>query len=641
MGHTRDQITGSAERIAGLYTGRDPGGTYVGGGEPPMKGVPLGDWISETRTRGYGVAETGVNLFLSRHQQVFIASDPGRPNWTILSLNAQAMKQAEDQEKLSDAIANGSGLDAAVSRSAFLAPLQTHVGTKLVKNPRSRGDHDKVSWEVIEADYCGTEPFSARFTWHSRIEQWGAIPAAWKKELKLPPGEAPKPWEACGVVEVYDTGFALEDGDAERKDCRVHVFLQPKGKFYKTTASRRAEVGDYCITHDLPCSPLFVDSNLEPAPNEAVAPAEAAAWVPILNMIANTVNQIDRQVRNTDRFILYDQNAVDKATLTKMLQSAATSAESWLPVTVNEQALARGISHTARPLERDSVLGELIEALSTHMALLDDVTGVGPQDRGMSINPSKTATESGVLSAAASRRHAARLRKLARRWEAMLRIVFYFQREFYGEYMKIPGDGVLNTIRVPDAAEASFSFVVSLDEMENLSRRGRLESAMMVHTVLTNHSRTFPNGEPRVVRESLRQLLQKAGWKEADLFFDIPVVDVDPKDRYITALRSGKSIVVREDDNHESYLAYYGAKSAELAGGAQDDAGALGLLQEAIAKHQVYLRQRASAGIGSRGGGNTSTVPGVSAQGDVDNQISAAVNAGQPPQLNPQQLGYT
>lgn len=631
MGKVQEYVTSNQARLADIYVGRDPGGTLL----IPPQGIPQDVWLDATRAQSWSAPDTGVNLLLSRLLQIYVASTPGRPTFSIVPKNGAAARLAEHQDELTDIWVEGSRMEDAVKRVAWLLPIQNHVGVRLCENYRARDAYEKIKWEVVEAVDCGIEPFSRRFSWHGRVCQWGDLDEGLQKmaaELRPVGQELPNPWDPVALTEVFDSAFALEEGDATRKKPRVHVFVNFAGKFYRDSRSKRPNIGDYVGTYDLRACPLHIISNLQPAPHEDIAPAEAVAWIPTLNMIQNLVVQIERESSATNNMVLYD---ADRIAPDKMRKAWAENAGRVVLIPVSGASDTRGISHTMRPVERNTILGELITSLQTMLGLLDDVTGVGPQDRGLSINPSKSATEASVLSASSSRRTQGRLRVLTSLWETMAMTVFEYQQDYFGKVVESPGNGIVRKLPVPSPEQARFEFKVALDEMENLSRRGRLDTQMMMHTVLTRDAATFAQGVPKLVRESERRLLKAAGWTDIDNYLDRPVIEGGPEDRYIAALENGRDIPVFEDDDHALYISYYG-KLLERAVTTGDDGVPVDALQQALSRHQVYLRQRDAAAINQAS--NPAPVPGMSGQGEVDNAMRQQLAAGLPPQMTPQML---
>lgn len=636
MGHVQDYVTGSARRLSDLYTGRTKGGTLlITPPTLPMDGIPIQQLARELETGGYSTGTTVLNLLTSRLVQIYVAQTPGRPTLNVVPKNGAAARLAEQQDELVDFWVEGSRMEEAVRRAAWLDPLQCHVGVRLCKNPRARGPYDMVEWKVIEADDCGYEPFSRRFKWHARRVQWGSLDKDMQERiLDAHPGmhETPKPWSAVALTEVFDEALALEENDSKRKGCRVHVFANLAGKFYKDKRYKKPDIGTYIVTYDVRRCPLIVTSNMPTAPDEDVAPVEAAQWVGLLDAISDAAEQLRRETNSTNNVVLYDTAAFDPQQIEKFAVSP-TGHQVLLGVATNGEP--KGVSDRMRPVERNSIISELITSVQTYLALLDDITGVGPQDRGISVNPSKSATEAATLSASSSRRTAARLNHQANRWEEMARIMFDYQREFFGDTVETPGNGIVRVLPVPSPEQAHYEFKVALDEMENLSRRGRLDTHMMMHTVLTRDAATFVQGVPKLVRESQRRLLKSAGWTDIDLYLDRPVIEGGPEDRYIAALETGKDIPVYEDDDHALFISYYG-KIMERAVASGQDGVPTPALQQALQRHQTLLRARDAAAINNAA--NPSPVPGMSGQGEVDNAMRQQLQLGLPPQMSPQML---
>lgn len=628
----RDYVTDDQERLAEIYAGRDGGGVLFFA-QPPEGGVPVDQWVNELKSGAVNTGSMTANLLTSRLVQIFVSSTPGRPQFVVEPRTPGALMAAETQECVSDVTLSGSRLDDAVRRAAWLDPIQNYVGVRLCMNPHSRDATDKVKWEVIEAKECGYEPYSRRFTWHARVAQWGSLDDALRKAIlkNVEHDEEPNPWDPVALTEVFDERFALENGDEARKGCRVHVFANLRGKFYKDPRQVKPNLGDYVITYDVVQSPLVIEANMEPGPLEDVAPVEAVNWMGLLNAITDCVEQIRREVAATNNINVYDADNIQQELLKKVMM-APPGTQVFLPVT-GVGSMPQGINSRLRPIERNSILGELITSLQSFLALLDDATGVGPQDRGVSINPSKSATEAATLSASSSRRTAARLRTQMRRWERCLRVLFEWQREIYGEYLEVPIEGVIRKYRVPDPSTTRYAFTVALDEMENLSRRGRIDTQMMAHQLIVNHAVAFAQiGESILAAESMRRSLKALGWKDADAYTTARRVLGSPEDRYTKMLETGRDFPVDENDDPTRFIAFLGAKLQEAVATGNENIP-VDRLEPAIQRYQVMLRQKEAAQVTA---GRSNVVPGVNAQGEMDNQISQQMQMGLPPQMSPQ-----
>jgi hypothetical protein len=96
-----------------------------------------------------------------------------------------------------------------------------------------------------------------------------------------------------------------------------------------------------------------------------------------------------------------------------------------------------------RPVERSSALGELMQALQTHMMLLDEVVGASRMNMGLPQGPRKSAAEASILAQAGSRRSRDRLSVMADLFSASATAAFAFQRSAYGKVVKFPTKSAL------------------------------------------------------------------------------------------------------------------------------------------------------------------------------------------------------
>ena len=138
-----------------------------------------------------------------------------------------------------------------------------------------------------------------------------------------------------------------------------------------------------------------------------------------------------------------------------------------------------------------------------------------------------------------------------------------------------------------------------------------------------------------MVRESLRRMGKAMGIEDVDIFLDAPVIEAGPEERYIAHLQTGEPIPVDADDQHELYVSYYDKMVARAVGNNLPDAS-VGALRRAIDEHNMHIQRAAQANMQQQ---NLAPVPGVSAQGQVDNQVAAAMQAGMAPPATPQSLG--
>lgn len=242
-----------------------------------------------------------------------------------------------------------------------------------------------------------------------------------------------------------------------------------------------------------------------------------------------------------------------------------------------------------------------------------------------------------MLSASSSRRTAARLATQDRRWSRAFAVLFEYQREYYGRTLEVPLGDVVRTYEVPDPSTCRFAFSVGLDEMQNLSRRGRLDVDMMALTTLVRNEATFPQGKPKIIREAERKMLRSLGWKDHRAWAVDPYTNDSPQDRLMEHMTNGgRDLPVSESDEHTVFIGYYGRKLEEWAASGAVDAP-VAAVQQAIQKHKVFLRQREAMMVQQTG--NPSPIPGMSAQGEMDNNLSAQLDAGLSPLMSPQVLG--
>ena len=218
----------------------------------------------------------------------------------------------------------------------------------------------------------------------------------------------------------------------------------------------------------------------------------------------------------------------------------------------------------------------------------------------------------------------------------MARVHQAYQPLIYGDRLEIPlPTGLSRIIPVPDPVASKFTFRVDATDIGHLSRRGELDTYFNWLTTLTNVYGTFQGAMPRMIRESLRRMGKAMGIEDVDIFLDAPVIEVGPEERYIEHLQTGAPIPVDTDDQHELYISYYDKMVARAVANFLPEAS-VGALRRAIDEHNMHLQRASLANMQQQ---NQAPVPGVSAQGQVDNQIAAAMQAGMAPPATPQTLG--
>jgi len=623
----QEPLEGTERLIRDIYTGRDPlGGAarlFLGD-----QGIPLNQLPDPLSTQTWRPPETTANLFLSRIRQIVTALTPGTPSLQAKARVPGASHLADDQNKISAWAADHGKLEAAIRRCAFLGLLSPYFGCKLAIQP-DEPVHKRVKFLPIEPGACGYEPFGRRFSWHTYEQQWSDLPKEWRP--KLPKAEQPKAWEPVQVTEVYHEKFG--SGPRIPGACPMSIFVQIAPLSDNAGRERKdaKHLGEYTYTTDLPTCPLALANFLDPAPKEDVPPAEVLSWVPLMRMIVQTLVQINREISTINKEILFDKEAISEDIIS-LIQDAPPGSKVYIPVDVDDAA--RGVNATMRPVEQNAVLNEYLAALQTYLALFDDVTGVGPIDRGVAANPRKSATEASSIVAASNRRNRDRLEVMANLWGDLARIHHRYQREIYGETVEIPlGNGLTHTINVPDPIAAEFAFWVDPVDLGHLSKRGEVDTYFNWLTTVTNVFSTFQGSLPRMVRESLRKMGNAMGVEDVDIFLDAPTIEQGPEDRYIEHLQTGLPIAVAAEDEHQLYVSYYN-RIGENAVDKGYGGASVGELRRAIDQHNIFIKQQSASGAS-----NQAPVPGVNASGDVDNQIQAALAAGLAPPATAQTLG--
>ena len=593
--------------------------------------------MNPTEVGSWRPPETTANLFLSRLRQIVTSLTPGVPSFLVKARIAGAAHLAEKQNTITRFMTDHGQLREAMRKAAFIGMLSPYFGVKIATNKDEEIPYFRYKYLALEPRDCGYEPFHRRFVWHSYDKQFGDLPPAWRPDYGA--GEKPNDWDIVRVTEVYHEGFRFGADDKKLGRCPMSIFVYRDQQHDTGTGIELRQsqdtLGDYVTTEALPASPVVIDSFLDSAPNEDVPPSEVLSWIPLMRMIVQTLVQITREITTVNKTILFDKNAIGDAAI-QAIRDVAPGGTVFVGVDADDTT--RGVNATMRPVEHSPILNEYLAALSTYMRLFDDVTGVSPADRGVPVNPRKSATEAAAITDAANRRNQDRLEVMALMWTRVAQATFKFQRDVLGKRVDIPLDnGIINSIAVPDPMTACFSFDVDPVELGHMAQRGEINTLMSWLTVTTQTQQTFAQGMPRMTREALRRLGLAMGIDDVNLFLDAPAIEMGPEDRYIEHLQTQRPIAVAEEDQHDLYIAYY---SKVLEKGLAQGLSTLSLaeLQNAIATHALYAQRRAEATAATQAG---EVVPGMGREpGMADNNIQAALAAGQVPQAVPQQAGY-
>ena len=621
MKDVRPNITANQEIIADLYTGRDPGGVEH---TLPSEGVPwneMPDLTGGTHT----APDTTANLFLSRLRQIVVSTTPGRPNFEISPLVPGAVHLTETQQTLTDVLLRQTNIQEVFERAAFLGPTQNYFGIKLLPDPNNADVLERLQFEAIESEFCGYEPHQRRFSWHTYNKQWGDLPKSQRPTIK-PGMRKMNDWDMVSVTEVFHEGLSM----GKQYKYPMSSFVNLEGKIWERRR-KTPRLGDYVGTEGLPAPVLIIDRYLDPAPREDVPPAEVSSWVPLMRQIVQVLVQIVREINSTNSEILYDADAIPMDIIDHV-RRVQGGKKVYIPVNVNDAQ--RGVNSTMRPVERNTPLGDYIATLRMLLGLFDDVTGVGPLDRGAPTNPEKSATEAAQLAGAADRRNQDRMRVLARMWGKVAELLFDWQETLYGSTLEVPTAlGITRNYNIPSAETARFAFQVDVAELSNKSRAQQMNTLMTAHTLLVNDAANLqdPNAL-RMVGESRRRLLKALGWIDVDLYDTSIMGETGPLERYTEMLETGNTIPVYADDNHEAYIAAY-LRIAERALATQNPDVPIAMLQLAVEEHQNYLQEQQ---MQVSPAGPQSPVPGVNAMGQADNQVAAQMAAGMTPEQTPQ-----
>lgn len=627
----RAPIESQERLINDLYTGRDYNRGYA------LSNGSFANLLATYPNRvvdgSWEPPEMGINLLLSRLQQILSALVPSKPTFHVKPRIARAVHEADAQNKISQFATDHGRLRDAVKRAAFQGMMAPYFCVKLDVNKAPRGDWEAFKYSALEARDCGYEPRRRRFAWHTQVVQFGDLSPELQAAVKDP---KPQDWDLVRYTEVYHEGFRHGHKDAkDPKTCPVSYYLAPQPTEEDFLQAETIEepglrdFGHYVYTENVPACPLVFGQFNEPAPGEDVPPAEVVSWLPHIRKIVQDLHQIHREVRSLNTIHLIRKGSVPEGLLDELTNRGIPSEILYVEVDVDDSE--NGVNATWRPVEQSDNLASLLTVLQTDLQVFDDMIGLSPMERGIAQNPRKSATEAQSITAAASRRTRERLEVIARALADLLQVQFFYQRSVYGKSIEIPGSGGLEVrLDVPDPTQAQFAFEVDPVELGHLSKQGDAEALFNSLTVVSNTLAMFQGALPKPVRELLRQVLTAQGTPDADALIDRPVLDSTPNDRFMELLLNGTPIPVSEGDDHQAFVAYYTAQMGKTR-----LSPASAELERAIAQHNVYIRRQASQRINAQAQQNP--VPGTTELG-TDNIIQAAIDAGEPPPF-PQSQG--
>lgn len=634
---TSETIQPWISKFSDMYAGRDPS---TGGNMAPLV-ISMNTDKIELDLSGLGmdfsagagddsnirVPKSAANLILSRLRQRVTATTPGVPRLQTTPLLDGAVRLAEAQQDLLDAIIPETNLESAMERGAFLLPTQSYFGLRLLLNPDAAVPAHRVGFEVVECSHCGYEPHLRRFTWHTSLVQFGALDDELKElaTQDIEPEDVPDDWALVGVTEIYHPALQFSSNKHEGREVPTSIFIELNGGIWQKRRKTPC-LGVYTTTRILPAPVMVLASGLDAAPDEDIPMPEVISWLPLMRSIGIVLDMLMNEVQNTNNTVLYDRQALGKSI--RGVLNARPGQQVFLPVDVDDGD-TRGVNATMRPVERNSILPDLISTLNILLALFDDVSGVGPLDRGAAVNPEKSATEASALVQAAGRRNTDAIRVQARLWSQAGMLLMLHQRDLFGETISVPqSGGLIKKLNVPDPDAAPMNVRVDPVAFENQGRQGKLDTEMLVLTTLSNVAANFQNPNAmRMVNEVMRRFLKAAGWKDADDYMESAD---NPISRWVDFLETGKEIPVHDDDNHAAFITgYQRIIDRAIADGGRDID--VGVVRAALEQHQLRHAE-------SQNATRLAPVPGVSPEGNFDNQIAAAAASGAVPALTRQVL---
>jgi hypothetical protein len=623
------------EEITNIYSSRDAsGGTVWIQDNIPDQGIAINEMPEAVRVGKWAVPETTANLFLSRLRTITTALVPGTPTLEVKARIPQAVYAAEDQNNISEWACDHGGLEAAMRRCAFYGMISPHFAVKFVPHEDEKDVWKKATFEAVNPALCGNEPFGERFSWHTYEADWGSLPESWREAVPFESGAEPyRPWMRVQVCEVYHEGFKYGADFSKEEGCPMSIWISTQSMRTQAGNFRKNfELGNYIGTEVLPSCPLVIRSFLEPAPGEAVPPAECVSWLPLMRMIVSTLNQIDHEIRTTNNLTLYDREAIREEAMAKVSQAKRGTR---LYVGVDVDNAERGVNATMRPVELNPAINLYLSALQTYIGLFDDITGAGPMERGMPQNPEKSATEAAAITQNASRRNKDRLEVMAAAWGEIARVHHTWQRRLYGKSITLPSvrGGLTYSVDVPNPKTAAVGFRVDPVDLEHISRRGEIESTL---TMLNQASQTIANfrgSTPRLIRELLRRAGKALGIADVDLMLEAPILEQGPVDRYMRHLQTGEPLLVLPQDDHMLYVSYYMSIVQQHGNDEKVDMESIQEVVIALQKHQLHVQRAQEAQVQSMQQGNRQDAPG---QGQTaDNVAAPAMAAGAAPMLGP------
>lgn len=559
-----DQVAEGAARVLNdLFSGRDPGVNYL-----------LNSYFSPTRVTAPWVhPEISANLFQSRLVEIINELVPGLPKMEVKAMTAEASEYEEDQNFLSNWGSRHGNLKEAIRQAAIYGPMGTHVGVRVRADAKL--PLEKRFWyEALSHTECGYEPGLRRFVWHRFSEE---VPD--------------KPEVHRVVTEIFFPNKADTDCTVYRYELDVASERNVQGDGLGQFKGKR-ELGAAC--------PVRVKSFMQSPPGEDIPPIECMSWVPLIRAIQDTLEAIDREVNSINNVVLVDAKKINEDELAQVRDNK-TGNTVYLWVNDTFDTNDNGVSHTMRPVERDSALGELVAALQQYIALLDDVIGTSALERGAVTGPRKSAAEASILSQASDRRTRNRLSVISELLADVEYAKYTWQPQVYGSEVSVPlSPGLSKNLRVPSPELARMHFTVDVVELGNLSKQGQIETYAAATQIVGATLAQFQGDPPPAVKESLRRYLKALGAEDIAQHLQDPVLAGGPQERYIAYLKNpSNGLLTDPNDPPEPFLIYYNQQL-------NDPSTPTKAKTELLRVIQFYSQRKQAAAPTQQGGGAVS-----------------------------------
>jgi len=536
----------SRSLIAAIYKGEDPDnpGNYILPGLPNYGSISISSHVFQDAT---------ANLLFSNVQTLLAALYPATPTIKAVPAVGGATELAEQQTKLHQFVFSNADATNAWQRAILYALFHGYAGLKLLYK-KSGPINKRIRLEAIDPIACGWEPFLHRFSFHSYYIAVSELQPEWRKGL--PNNLQLKPWETLRITEVYLHGYAgvndtmvvFANPEAQKNEPQaLDLWQQPPG------------IGQPIAEQKTKTNPIAFVRFTEPAPGEDVPPAEVVSWLPLIRLITTILRKIEREVLLANRLLLYDGSSIKPEQIQQIDIGGAN--EYWLKVSPEGfegviNAEFSGVSNRVRPVERDSLLPDLVASLNVARDMLEEVTGIRQIQKGIFPGGRQTAAEVQVVSSNAELRNLVRREAITAAFTQLARAVHDIQRDVFGEYIELPSKAGIETILVPNPQIAQFAFRIDPVELGHLARRGDPNATLTALQILTQVRAQFRGAMPPEIRFMVRETLKALGIQEYDnLTIAPPMSEDDPVMAVTEALLEGRDIVAMPGQDHEAHMA--------------------------------------------------------------------------------------